>query len=607
MSTIKKRLDWAFANEENPKAQAYIGRYRSGLLNPELQAEGMNPVPLPSPQIDVGAAFEAVEQIPAQQVQTRIPTPGQEFDFQGGEIPTITIMETGETIELPAGTQEDDPIVMKTVTEKKRQADFRADVSKAGTELVGDFTERGQNVVDILKTDQDPFSKALQLVGQVAGGAVDIAERGVQAAVTAILPPELEEAVMQKLQALLDTEGGKMAAEAIGGGLEKWNEFKESNPTLAANIEAALPIAELLTIGVGGPIVAKGVKETVETVLEKGAEVVEKVGEAAEPIIEKGVEVIKETGEAVIKKGEEALEARKIARAEKIDTQIDEAVGRIIQGKPEDIEAARRAIQNIDTEGVETFKDLNVRVNENITSLAKKVDEELSKHPDLIPADQFVKTTKVGDKDVTQEPLKEALDGLENAYKKSGEEPNAERISQLRTKFETEGFTVKEANDLAREYGVEFRDRAFTKLGDPKAGFNAENFENVRKGVKDVVRDKLPDTTTKELDAQMADLFSTRNLTVKMEEKVNTLFQKVKKRGLFKRASQAIGTGVDVATFGTISGFMSRFLPSQVGLKTMNSLDIEEELIKNLKLIDKLGDKATDDEILDVLTKVMKQ
>lgn len=574
MPGITQAITFAKANPNDPRSVELRKRMESGQLNPELQAAGLRTFDIPQPdlsKVDIAKAFEGVDTKAGEAAQSKVPTLTKK-------------QQTEADIEAS-------------------KADVREDVARAGKGLVSDFTERGQNVIDIFKSEQNPFSKGFQLVGQVAGGAVDIAERTVEAAITAATPQTVETAVIEKAKALLDTPLGQSAAEAISGGLEKWNKFAEKNPGIAANLEAAFNVVELLTIGVGGPIASRAAKKTVEAVVETAVETVKPVvKEVTEKVIETGKEVVTEVG----KKVDEVQAARKQARIEKLDTQVDDAVGRIIQGKPGDIEQARRALSNIDTTDVKTFIELNERITDNIGSLSRKIDTELDKFPDPISADEFKKITKVGDETVTQNPIGDALDGLENAYKLSGELPNATRIAQLRKKLETDGLTLKEANNLAREYGIEFKSRAFSKLGEPKAGFNAENFENVRKGVKDVLRDKMPNDVTKALDSQISDLFSTRSLTTKMEIKVNQLFQKVKKRGLFKRIAQKIGTAVDIATFGTVSGFVSRLLPSNVGLKTMNALDIEEELVKNLKKIDSLGENATDDQIVNAMAEIMK-
>ena len=181
-----------------------------------------------------------------------------------------------------------------------------------------------------------------------------------------------------------------------------------------------------------------------------------------------------------------------------------------------------------------------------------------------------------------------------------------EIVEQLKTKLETQGLTLRELNDLAREYGVEFNRKAFSKLGEPLTSVNAQAFENTRKGIKQVVRRMMPDDVTKMLDKRMSEMFNTSRLVGKMEEKVNALYQKVQKRGVLKRASMKLANVVDAATFGTVSGFLSRMLPSNVGLKVMNSIDLEKSLNKLLKKFDKLLKSADDKLLEDEIVRLVK-
>lgn len=360
MSTIKQRLDWAFKNEDNPKAQAYVKRYRDGLLNPELQAEGMKPIPIvqpkPSPEV-----LESIRQTLAT---------GQETGLQ--------------TIATPEA--------IAKATQERASADLREDVIRAGKGLVEDFGERGQKVIDIFKSEQDPFSKAIQLVGQVAGGAVDVAERGVEAAVTAITPQSVETAVMEKAQALLDTAGGKIAAEAIAGGLEKWNVFKEKNPTLALNLEAAFQITEILTIGVGGPAATRVVGRGAEAVVEAG----EKVVEAAVPVVKKGAE---KAGEAVVDIGarvDEIIATRKVTK-EVAQAQAESEVIREIIAPGLNTKTFRKALEDGRvTRPKQTFffgkKPDIVEVNDRVKEISNTIQRRI---PDASKVDEFVLSSKI--------------------------------------------------------------------------------------------------------------------------------------------------------------------------------------------------------------------
>ena len=162
-------------------------------------------------------------------------------------------------------------------------------------------------------------------------------------------------------------------------------------------------------------------------------------------------------------------------------------------------------------------------------------------------------------------------------------------------------------NDLARKYGREFGNKAFSKLGDPLTSVNAQAFENTRKGVKEAVRSQMPDDVAKTLDKSMSDLINTNRLVKKMEERVNALYQKAKKRGVLEQVARKAADIVNVATFGTISGFVSRLLPSNVGLKVLNSIDLEKALSKNLNKLDDLLKITDDKKLTNELIKFLKE
>jgi hypothetical protein len=59
---------------------------------------------------------------------------------------------------------------------------------------------------------------------------------------------------------------------------------------------------------------------------------------------------------------------------------------------------------------------------------------------------------------------------------------------------------------------------------------NAQSFENIRKGIKNSVREKLPNDNAKILDQKYSDIANTKTEIDKMVEKVNALTQKVNAR-----------------------------------------------------------------------------
>ena len=316
-------------------------------------------------------------------------------------------------------------------------------------------------------------------------------------------------------------------------------------------------------------------------------------------------------GGAVAKLGTPKVsDAVRIAeQAKKAKAEVDETVGRIFQGKTTDIPSATRALSDVDTAGVTTYEQLGERVNEKVGALSNKLDELLDAEDvarGTLKAPELVTKTTVGGTTVRQNFVTDAIAQFKELYTKIKDAPALAEIRNIETKLRTEGLTRKEINGLAKRYGIEFGDKAFSKMGEPLTSVNAQAYENTRKGIKEAFRRTIEGKVPQEIDARISDLLNTRKLNKKLVERVNALWQKVKKRGILERAARGVADVVNAATFNTLSGFVSRLLPSNVGLKVMNSIDIEAELAKNLGKLEKLmntkkGDKGIIDGIIEII------
>ena len=264
------------------------------------------------------------------------------------------------------------------------------------------------------------------------------------------------------------------------------------------------------------------------------------------------------------------------------------AVGQIIQGKTKDVKPALRVLNQIDPTNISTYKDLSSHLDENVKLLGSTMDSVLSKDTTARKLSQLQKVSTVGGKQVKSNYVKEALNGLDELYSSSSDPENAQRIKNLIEKSNKSGITVKEINDIAKEYGGVFGDKAFSKsTGDALTSVNATAYENVRKGVKNTLRGLLPDNQAKLIDSNLSDHIQTKKLVDKMVEKANTLSQKVDERGLIEKVGRITGKTVDLASGGFLKGTVGALIPSNAGNKSLNSLGLEGNLAKNLKLIDK--------------------
>lgn len=131
-----------------------------------------------------------------------------------------------------------------------------------------DLAKRGENVFKQSERNQTVASDVLQFLGQGAGFVGDIATEGIKkvgevtGATEAIKPVAID---------LLNTSVGKAGLEAIKGGAEVYNSWKESNPEIAANLEAIINIGSILPLGKAGQIAGKTALNTVEGAIDIGA------------------------------------------------------------------------------------------------------------------------------------------------------------------------------------------------------------------------------------------------------------------------------------------------------------------------------------------------
>mgnify|MGYP003300977670 CR=1 FL=1 len=89
------------------------------------------------------------------------------------------------------------------------------------------------------------------------------------------------------------------------------------------------------------------------------------------------------------------------------------------------------------------------------------------------------------------------------------------------------------------------------------------------------------------LDLEYSNLKAFEWLSDDMTEKVNTLTQKLKKQWIFEKIWRKVGDTINRVTGKSIKWLVEKFLPSNMWNKINNSIDIQNELSKNLsKLVD---------------------
>jgi hypothetical protein len=264
---------------------------------------------------------------------------------------------------------------------------------------------------------------------------------------------------------------------------------------------------------------------------------------------------------------------------EKID-KIFWQVGQPWKKDLDNMGAFKASVKNIDTEDVKTYADLNDRFDDKISTLARKQDEILPSEK-IYDISELTQTSKGGS--ITANPVSQAIDDMESLYERIGDIDALEKVRELKSSK----LSVKDINNVAREYNTQFWQKAFTKTGEQKFSDIGRSFENTRKWVKDISRDLLPDDAMKLLDAEISDLYNARGISKNMVDKVEMLKNRIDERGLLASISNSAGKILDTITWWIPKElFSSMLLKWGMGKATLDSLTLQGRLAKNLKVIE---------------------
>ena len=285
----------------------------------------------------------------------------------------------------------------------------------------------------------------------------------------------------------------------------------------------------------------------------------------------------------------------------------EEVVGKIITGKTKDKSLGVKALESINTKGVKTFKDLEDKLTNKIIELSKNIDKKLDKDTSVQKLKDLVtKAKSISGKEVKTNYVKTALEHLQEVYRKTGDNVGVQNIKDTIKKATTTGLTKKEINNIARSYGLEFGKKAFSKTGEPLTSVNAKLYEATRKGLKEKARETAAGLGTKEMDKTMSAIYRTRDLVRKNKEEVNKLQQKIQERRLGEKLGRVAFDALNMATMGGLKGFIERGMGRGTGLKTLNYLEIEKNLAKNLKLLEKANKSNTKSQLEKTLNEITK-
>ncbi len=272
---------------------------------------------------------------------------------------------------------------------------------------------------------------------------------------------------------------------------------------------------------------------------------------------------------------------------------VKEIVWKVIQWKEKDIKPAIDTFSQIDTKWISTYKDLWSKVKEWNNKLMQSVDEILIKDNRNITPEMFTKTVKAWDQVISKDYMSDVIDNLTELYTKWWDIDKQAKILNVKELYNKWLLKIKDGNDLLRVYSSEFGDKAFSKASwDPLTSVSAQQYENIRKWAKELLRSQFTDDWLKLLDESYSKWVKTLELIDKMAEKVNALKQKIKPMSTIEWLANKTGKVLNAVTWWWLKGFVASLIPSNVGNKIMNSLDMEAALAKSLQKIAELSQKV---------------
>lgn len=382
--------------------------------------------------------------------------------------------------------------------------------------LIDPFAERF-SAIDY--KNQGLGSNILQSAGAVVGGGLDVVGTGLYGAAE-LVAPETTKDVSGGISNVVKAIGSSVPQEVISG-LSNW---ATQHPEAVGNLNALLELSAVVPAGKG-----IGALKTVTT---------------------------------------ETNAAKK----------INELAQRVAQPTKEfKIPSVETTLKTINPSKINTYKELSTTLEASIDSDLSKVTAELLKDTTKYRLENFNLDKGFG---VKTNPVKDAIDSLEELGQKTSNTNLLLEVGQIKTKLAKGEFTQNDVNELAKKLGT--YKNGFSQSGELLKNTNAIKAENTRKQLKEFARDGMS-KDVRDLDIKASNAIVTKELSDRMANLVRVRLQKSRDTGLLQKA---LGTAVDLTdslTARIVSTTIRRFAQRSTSL---NPIEIEKELQRNLKLIE---------------------
>ena len=270
-----------------------------------------------------------------------------------------------------------------------------------------------------------------------------------------------------------------------------------------------------------------------------------------------------------------------ITRATNIDTpeQIAWKISQLTD--PKKLQKVVKAVKELPEDKIGTYSDLEKVTSDLLSKKAAAQDAHLSTIDKVFTPKNTNTIVQGSTSKIKDNFVKSALDNLSKLYKTTRDLESLVKIQDLTAKFKKDWLSAKELNDLAREFWS--KEKAFNKAGDLLWGNTAISNENVRKWLKDLLRNNLPDETSKTLDAAYSQMSTLKQSATDMVKKVNKTRNTTDQPWLLEWVWETAINVLDTATMWLSKWIRKGLTESNAGKKTLNNLWIEEKLLQNIK------------------------
>lgn len=297
---------------------------------------------------------------------------------------------------------------------------------------------------------------------------------------------------------------------------------------------------------------------------------------------------------AVVPAGKGLGALKTVTTAGKASQTIEKTTGRIIQGLPEDVSPAVRTFtnQNLDVSKIKTYKELSDSIQKNIDVDLKRVTDELKTDTTKYRVENFNLDKGFG---VKVNPVKDAISSLKELGNKTSDTKLLLELKPYEMRLSKGEFTTNDINELAKLLGK--NKKSFGANGQLLKNTSAVKSENTRKELKSLARDGMSPELAK-LDMRVHEAIDTKDLVDSMADGVFKQLQKAEEYSALRRLVGGAATTVDLLSGRLMSTILTRL--ARTG-NSLNKIDIERELVKNLKTIKDLSNTNNKTELMKFL------